>query len=332
MQSSCMGALMELAEKDGNIVYLTADSGEGGLDLMFRRNFPERSFNFGIAEENMVAASAGLAAAGRIPFVYAAAPFLVYRSLEFIRNDICLQEQNVKLIGTGSGLSVSSLGPTHHTTEDIGILRTLPGLTIFSPATPLQAYACMLEAYKIAGPVYIRLGMNYEKEYFENGYRMHGIKPDMIQEGSDILFITTGNLLEEVVAAADLMRKEGVSVRVVHVPVIKPFDEERICEYAKEMAFACVIEEHNVYGGIGTSVADAFQKRRLHCALFKLGLNDTFSAGYGKLKAVRKENGLDAESIYRKAKEIYDEYIYLSRDHNRSDGEFSKENYSGNGR
>lgn len=312
MQSSCMGALMELAEKDGNVVYLTADSGEGGLDLMFRRNFPERSFNFGIAEENMVAASAGLASAGKIPFVYAAAPFLAYRSFEFIRNDICLQEQNVKLIGTGSGLSVSSLGPTHHTTEDIGILQTLPGLTIFSPATPLQAYACMMAAYEVVGPVYIRLGMSHEKEYFEKGYRLNSIKPDMMQGGSDILFITTGSILEEVMTAADLMRKERISVRVVHVPVIKPFDEERICAYAKEMALTCVIEEHNIYGGIGTAVADAFQNRRLHSTLLKLGLNDTFSVGYGKLKAVRKENGLDAESIYRKVKDIYDKCVYLS--------------------
>ena len=112
MQSSCMGSLMELAEQDPNILYLTADSGEGGLDLMFRRYFPDRAFEFGIAEENLVGAAAGLAASGKIPFVYTAAPFLAYRAYEFIRNDVCLQNLPVKLIGSGSGLSVGSLGPT----------------------------------------------------------------------------------------------------------------------------------------------------------------------------------------------------------------------------
>ena len=133
MQSSVMGSLMELSEKHEEIMYLTADSGEGGLDLMYRRNFPNRSFNFGIAEENMVSAACGMALCGKVPFVYTAAPFLAYRSYEFIRDDVCLQNVPVKLIGTGSGISVSSLGPTHHTTEDIAVLRSLPNLTILSP-------------------------------------------------------------------------------------------------------------------------------------------------------------------------------------------------------
>lgn len=306
MQSSCIGALMEVAEQDKNVVYLTADSGEGGLDLMFRRNFPERAFNFGIAEQNMVAAAAGLAAAGKIPFVYTAAPFLAYRSFEFIRNDICLQNLNVKMIGTGSGMSVSSLGPTHHTTEDIGVLSTLPGLTILSPATPIQAYACMQEAYKISGPVYIRLGMNREKEYFMNGYQLNGMKPEIIKEGSDILFITTGNILEEVVDAAELLEKYGISSKVVNIPVIKPFDTDGICRLAENMKSVFTVEEHNIHGGLGTITADAFQASLVKVNLLKIGLKDSFSVGYGKLKQVRKENSLDAEAIHRKVLEFYD--------------------------
>ena len=171
-----MGSLMELSEVHNEIMYLTADSGEGGLDLMYQRNFPDRCFNFGIAEENMVAAASGMALCGKIPFVYTAAPFLVYRSFEFIRNDVCLQNVPVKMIGSGSGISVSSLGPTHHTTEDIAVLRSLPNLTIFSPATPKQAYESIKLAYTNPGPTYIRLGMNKEREYFDDDYKMSASK------------------------------------------------------------------------------------------------------------------------------------------------------------
>ena len=170
MQSSFIGNLMELSQVHDEIMYLTADSGEGGLDLMYQRNFPDRCFNFGIAEENMVAAAAGMALCGKIPFVYTAAPFLAYRSYEFIRDDICLQNVPVKLFGSGSGLSVGSLGPTHHTTEDIAVLRCLPNITILSPATPKQAYEAVKVAYDTSGPVFVRLGMNKEREFFDETY------------------------------------------------------------------------------------------------------------------------------------------------------------------
>lgn len=305
MQSSCIGALMELADRDRNVVYLTADSGEGGLDLMFRRNFPERSFNFGIAEQNMIAAAAGLAASGKIPFVYTAAPFLVYRSFEFIRNDICLQNLNVKLIGTGSGLSVSSLGPTHHTTEDIGVLRTLPGLTILSPATPVQAYACMQEAYRISGPVYIRLGMNREKEYFTEKYQFKEI--ELVKDGADVLLLATGNILEEIMDAAALLGESGISAKVAVISLIKPINPDIICKLAEGTDLVCVAEEHNSQGGLGTIIADVFQEKRIAKRLLKIGLNDSFSNGYGRLKQVRKENGLDAETICRKVIKAYNE-------------------------
>lgn len=306
MQGSCIGALMELAERDQNVIYLTADSGEGGLDLMFRRNFPDRSFDFGIAEENMVAAAAGLAASGKLPFVYTAAPFLAYRAFEFIRNDICLQSLNVKLIGTGSGITVSSLGPTHHTTEDIGVLRTLPGLTILSPASPLQVYACMREAYRISGPVYLRLGMGGEGEYFAEGYRLDGIKPELLRDGSDLLLAATGSILREVMEAAEILEKKGISARVVNIPVIKPFDAESICGLAEDVRLVCVAEEHNVLGGLGTVIAEAMQNRLMQRRLLKIGLEDSFSTGYGELRQVRRENGLDAETIAGRIMEAYD--------------------------
>ena len=250
MQSSFMGSLMELTSEHEDVMYLTADSGEGGLDLMYQRNFPERAFNFGIAEENMVAAAAGMALCGKVPFVYTASPFLAYRSFEFIRDDLCLQNVNVKLFGTGSGMSVSSLGPTHHTTEDIAVLRSLPNLTILSPATPRQAYEAVRIAYEIKGPVYVRLGMNKEQEYFDENYKIPSGGFEVLRKGADVGMITTGSVLKEVMDAADLLEEEGVLVSVAHVFSIKPFDAKSFLDFASKVNRLVVVEEHNVLGGL----------------------------------------------------------------------------------
>lgn len=298
-----MGALMELASQDPNVLYLTADSGEGGLDLMFRRNFPDRAFNFGIAEQNMVAAAAGLAASGKMPFVYTAAPFLAYRAYEFIRNDVCLQDLPVKLIGTGSGLSVSSLGPTHHTTEDIAALRALPRLRILSPATPRQAYACVLAAHEIEGPVYIRLAMNREREYFPDGYQLPGARIEPLRDGSDAAILSTGSILEEAMRAAELLADRGISAGVINVPTLKPLDCAGICERARASKLLCTVEEHNVVGGLGSAVAGALVDAGVPARLLRIGLDDRFSEGYGTLPQLRRENGLDAATIAARIEE-----------------------------
>ncbi len=305
MQSACIGGLMELAERDQNVLYLTADSGEGGLDRMFRRYFPERSFNFGIAEEHMVAAAAGMALSGKIPFVYTAAPFLAYRAFEFIRNDICLQNLPVKLIGTGSGLSVSSLGATHHSTEDIGVLRCLPNLKILSPATAKQTAACMKDAYYHPGPVYIRLGMHGAPEFMgdEKALPEHGY--DILCEGGDIGILTTGEILEEVTAAADLLRQHGISATVVDVSVLKPFDTEVFHRQLSDIRTICTVEEHSICGGLGSIAAETIASAGLDKRLIRIGLHDRFSRGYGTLSQLRKENGLDAAAIAGAIREAY---------------------------
>lgn len=305
MQSSCIGSLMELAEQDENVLYLTADSGEGGLDLMFRNNFPKRAFNFGIAEENMVAAAAGLASSGKIPFVYTAAPFLVYRSYEFIRNDICLQNLPVKLIGTGSGISVSSLGPTHHTTEDISALRCLPNLKILSPATPIQAYECMKAAYQYNGPVYIRLDMNKEMEYFSSDYQFPTDKNEVLKCGNDVTIFSTGSILEETMNASELLQLKKISACVVNVPTLKPFDRNNIIAQAQKTKLFCVVEEHNIWGGLASIVSDQLVDTGNLKKLVRIGLKDHFSVGYGTLSQIRKENGLDAETIAIRIQEAF---------------------------
>ena len=297
MQSSFMGSLMELSEEHENVLYLTADSGEGGLDLMYQRNFPDRSFNFGIAEENMVAAAAGMALCGKVPFVYTAAPFLAYRSFEFIRDDLCLQNVPVKLFGSGSGMSVSSLGPTHHTTEDLAVLRTLPNLTILSPATPRQAYEAVQIAYKIEGPVYVRLGMNKETEYFGEDYHVPEGGFDVLRTGGDIGIVSTGSIIKEVMNAAELLEKDGVKTSVASVFSLKPFDAKSFLQFASSVSKLVTVEEHNILGGLGSLLSDELMASGKFVKVQKIGLKDTFTKGYGTIENVHCENGLDSASI-----------------------------------
>ncbi len=303
MNSACIGALMALAEKDTRVLYLTADSGEGGLDKLFRMNFSDRSFNFGIAEQNTVAAAAGLACTGKIPFVFTAAPFIAYRAFEFVRDDICLQDLNVKLIGSGSGISVSSLGPTHHTTEDIAVLRSLPNLMILSPATPKQAEECIKLAYQHTGPVYIRIGMNKEKEFFGDGYKMEPAKNDVIRSGKDAALYVTGSILEEAAEAAERLSEEGIELEVVNVGTIKPFDADSVIQNAGRFKNFFTLEEHNVTGGLAGMIAEVIARNGLGVRLHPVGLEDIFAESYGTLKDMRRANRLDGESVYRRIKE-----------------------------
>lgn len=304
MQSSCIGSLMSLAQADSRILYLTSDSGEGGLDLMFRRNFPKQCLDFGISEASLISSASGLALGGLKPFVYTAAPFLLYRAYEFVRNDVCLQNVNVKMIGSGSGLSVGELGATHHTTEDTALLRSLPNLTVLSPATPKQAFLAVLKAYQTEGPVYIRLEMNKEKEYFEGFYELNENGFDIVLSGSDIIMITMGSILEEVMDSCVFLKEQGIDPSVVCVHTVKPFSEEKLADELKRYHACLVVEEHNVIGGLGSMVLEAAFVHDIKIKVEKLGLSDCFSAGYGTKRQVRAENGLDAYSIFQKAVEL----------------------------
>ena len=302
MQSAYMGKLMELAQRDVNIMHLLADSGTG-YDEIFRYNFPHQMFNFGISEEHMLAAAAGMAAAGKIPFAYTAGAFLAYRGLEFLRDDICFQNLNVKVVGMGSGLAWSTLGPTHHTTEDVAVLRSLPNLMLLSPATPHQVSACVEAAYAHPGPVYIRIGMNGEKEFFPAEYRLHVGQSDVLRTGGQISVYVTGSILEEAAAAAELLAVNGIQANLINVVSLKPFDEQEICQMAAGMRAVFTVEEHTIYGGLGSMVAEVLATNGMGVPLHRIGLEDRFAVGYGTQKSVRQENGLDAKTIAERIRE-----------------------------
>ena len=302
MNSAYIGKLMEIAEQDHDVLHLLADSGTG-YDEMFRRNFPDQIFNFGIAEENMVGAAAGMAAVGKKPFVFTAGAFLAYRSMEFIRDDICFQNLNVKIVGMGSGLSWSSLGPTHHTTEDLAVLRAIPNLMILSPATPRQVGECVRTAYEHEGPVYIRIGMNHEKEFYQEDYRMDPAKPDVIREGTDMVMYCTGSILEEADKACAILEQEGTAVKLVNVCCIKPFPAEELLADAGRYGSVITVEEHNVHGGLGSVAAETLAYQGGRGGVIPIGIQDGFAKGYGTQLIVRENNGLDAAGICRQVKE-----------------------------
>lgn len=299
MRDTYLKMLYDLANRDREVVSLVSDNGLIVYDD-FRRDFPDRYFNFGIAEENMVAAAAGMASCGKIPFAYTISAFIVYRAYEFLRDDVCFQNLNVKLVGIGSGLTYSTLGPSHHTTEDIGLLRSLPNLTVFSPATRMEVSWIMKEAYRIKGPVYIRLSNNIE-EYYNNEDFSLG-KPSIVKSGQDICIMVTGAIINEVMEAALELEKDGNSVEVVSVHTLKPLDIKKIAELIKKTGALVVVEEHNVIGGLYSAIAEVMAKEKIMIPSLAIGLSDVFAVDYGRLDDVRRANGLDRESIYKKVK------------------------------
>lgn len=303
MQKAYMTALCELAQKDANVLSLLADSGTG-YDELFRRYFPRQMLDFGIAEENMVAAAAGLASCGKIPFVYTAGAFLAYRSFEFIRDDICFQNKNVKLVGMGAGLSWSTLGVTHHTTEDLGALRALPNLTIFSPSCPREVEQVVKAAYEINGPVYIKIGMNNEPDVYGGESEFRVGRAVLLREGSGVCILTTGAVAAEVLGAARLLEEDGISVAVLNYPTVAPFDADSVRDAAARYPALVTVEEHSITGGLGSAAAEVLAESGLAVRFRRIGLPGTFAQGYGTHSQVRAANGLDAAGICRQIRTI----------------------------
>lgn len=301
MRDAYLAELYKLAEKDKNVLSLVADNGMIVYDE-FRKNFPKQYFNFGISECHMLAAAAGMATCGKIPFAYTISSFLVYRAYEFLRLDVCLENLNVKVVGIGTGVSYGYLGPTHHTTEDLALLRSLPNLTVFSPASPKEASGAVKAAYQIDGPVYIRLGTSGKSEIHGEDFCFKTGKGEIILEGTDLAIITTGAIMDEVKKAAEKLQEDGISVQLISMHTMKPFDTELVCRTSEKVSMIMVVEEHNIIGGLGSAVAEVLAEEQILIPFYRIGLNDQFARGYGTCQSVRKQNELDAMGIYRQIK------------------------------
>lgn len=302
MRSAYLETLYDLASHDKNVFALISDNGAIVYDN-YRRDLPNQYINAGISEANMIGMAAGMASRGKIPFCYTIGAFLAYRAYEFILNDVCLQNQNVKMVGIGAGCSYSLLGPSHHTIYDLAVLRPLPNLTIFSPASPREVKNVVKSAYEISGPVYIRLGTNQEPEIYINDYFFEVGKGVELQKGTDITLISTGSIVTDVLMVAKQLEKESISTRVINIHTIKPFDREIVIKAAKETKKIVVVEEHSIYGGIGSSVAETIAEENLNVSFVRVGLMD-FVHGYGKHADIKKENGLGVAKMLHEVKKI----------------------------
>ena len=295
--------LAQLGRENPDIVALEADVGSSSKSIVFGKEFPKRYFNVGVAEANMVAMAAGLAAAGKIPFANTFAAFMVLRAADPVRSLIAYTGLNVKLAGTYAGLSDSYDGASHHAIADIAFMRALPNMTVISVSDPVEAELATRAAAAFKGPVYLRLSRAEVPVVLDKAtYKFEIGKGVTLREGGDLTIVATGYMLIKALEAADKLAAKGIKARVVNIHTIKPIDRELLIACAEETGAIVTAEEHNVYGGLGSAVAEVLS---LNCPvpMEMVGINDTFaeSGDYEKLLA---KYGLSSPNIAAKAEQV----------------------------
>jgi Transketolase, C-terminal subunit len=295
--------LAELGEKNKNIVVLDADLSKSTKTADFGKKFPERFFNMGIAEADMMATAAGLATCGKIPFASTFALFAAGRAYEQIRNSICYPKLNVKIAATHAGLTVGEDGATHQAIEDLSLMRSVPNMVVLCPSDGVETKAAIYAAAEHHGPVYIRLGrLAVPVLYDENNFKFEIGKAVTVKEGKDVTIIATGIMVLKAAEAADKLQKEGISARVLDMHTIKPVDKEAIIKAANETGAIITAEEHSIIGGLGSAVAEVLSEEA-PARLKRIGVNDIFGQS-GQPDELMELYGLTADRIVSEAKQI----------------------------
>lgn len=294
-------ALTALGKEHEDLVVLDADLAAATKTGIFKKEFPERHIDCGIAEANMVGIAAGLASCGKVPFCSSFAMFAAGRTFEQIRNSVGYPHLNVKIGATHAGISVGEDGATHQCNEDIALMRTIPGMTIINPSDDVEAKAAVKAAYEMEGPVYLRFGrlavpvINDTPDYkFEIG------KGVVLKEGTDITIIATGLEVNESLEAAKMLEADGISVEVINMHTIKPLDEELVVQTAAKTGKVVTVEEHSIIGGLGSAVAEVLAEKQ-PAKLLRIGVEDRFGESGPAVKLLEKYE-LDAAGIYKKVK------------------------------
>lgn len=295
-------ALAELGAENENIVALDADLSGSTKTGVFAKKFPSRFFNMGIAEANMVGTAAGLAAVGKVPFLSTFAIFAAGRAWEQIRQSVAYPKANVKIVATHGGVTVGEDGGSHQSVEDIAIMRAIPNMTVIVPADGEETKGAIRAAAAHKGPVYVRLGRNKVAGVFAPGHRFEIGKGCQVVPGSDLTFITTGLMTAQAVIAAEKLKAEGISARVVHLGTIKPLDKEIVLQAAGETGAVITAEEHSVVGGLGGAVAELLGEE-CPTLMKRVGVYDRFGTS-GKSDELLKYFGLNAETLVEEAREI----------------------------
>ncbi|SKA88053.1 transketolase [Caloramator quimbayensis] len=298
-------ALVELGKENKDIVVLDADLSKSTKTADFAKAFPDRFFNIGIAEGDLMATAAGLSTCGKIPFASTFAVFASGRAFEQIRNSICYPELNVKIAATHAGLTVGEDGASHQSIEDLAIMRAIPNMTVICPCDDVETMAAIKEAAAMKGPVYIRLGrsavptLNSETDYkFEIG------KAVTLKDGEDVTIFATGIMVNEALKASEMLKEQGISAQVINIHTIKPIDEEAVINAAQKTGAVVTCEEHNVIGGLGSAVCEVLSEY-YPVPVKRVGVMDMFGES-GKPAELLEEYGLTAENVAEAAKAVFE--------------------------
>lgn len=286
MRTTFINTLTEEAKTNENIYIITPDLGFSVLER-FRDLFPKRFLNVGIAEQNAVGVAAGLALSGKIVYVYSIVPFVTMRCFEQVRVDVAYMNTNVRLVGVGAGLSYGPAGATHHSIEDIAVMRNLPNMTVCCPGDPLEVREIVRQSVNYQGPMYIRLGKNGEPMIHKENQKLIIGKAIQVTEGQDLIIITTSNMLEEGKQIVDMLRGKGKSVALVSMHTIKPFDIETVLNLIHQGIPMVTLEEHNIIGGLGSAVAEVIAESGQAVRFKRIGIKDIFCHEVGSQQYLR---------------------------------------------
>lgn len=305
MRKAALEQVHELARRDGRVVFVGSDLGAGTLDAM-REEFPDRFFMEGVSEAYLIGMAAGLALEGHIPYVNTIATFLTRRCFEQIAIDLCLHRANVRLIGNGGGLVYAPLGPTHLATDDLAILRALPNMTIVAPADADEMRRLMPLTLEHEGPVYVRVAKGGDPIVTRDDPPFAIGKALPMRDGRDALVVTTGIVLGPSLAAAETLEAEGISCGVVHVPTVKPLDAETIAAAAAGCGAVVVAEEHTIFGGLGSAIAEVLLEAQLQPmpSFRRLGVPDEFAHEYESQALLLESYGVTAHGIAAAVREL----------------------------
>ncbi len=295
MRLAFVKTLCDLARRNKHIYLVTGDLGYAALEP-FVKAYPRQYVNIGVAEQDLMGVAAGLALSGKIVFAYSIATFASMRALEQIRNDICYQNLPVRIVGVGGGFSYGHLGVTHYAIEDVALMRALPNMAVTCPGDPKEAEAITKFSLRYKGPLYIRLGkvgepIIHKKFSFQLG------KGYVVRDGMDCAIFVTGALLGTVVESAELLRKSGISCRVISMPTVKPIDKAMILRTARSVKNLITVEEHNVIGGLGSAVAEILAESGIKNNFRRLGIPDEFPNVIGSQRYMRERYGLSKEKL-----------------------------------
>lgn len=294
--------LARLGETNPDIVVLDADLSGSTQTSIFAKKFPERFFDVGIAEQDLITTALGLSLEGKIPFAATFAVFATGRAYDQIRNSICYQKANVKIVGAHGGITVGEDGASHQALEDISLMRGIPNMTVIVPGDYEQMCQAVKYASTCNGPVYIRSSRMNVPDIFDKDYKFDINKVVLLKEGNDVTLFTCGDILAEVMKASEILESQGISAEVINVPVIKPLDTASIIKSASKTKLAVTVEDHSVIGGLGSAVCETLAES-LPCKVIRIGVNDRFGQS-GTPTELLKFYGLDAESIAKKVIEL----------------------------